>query len=202
MKKAAIFAILSLMSTASFAQDYVRCEFKIKDNEVKCPLIGKCPEKELRESETKLDILIHQGEKLQGKVALREVVLHPGTKKEKKNKVFIFEGDNRHEAIRDEKEVDLYSFESPTSIDYTISKFGDSIDINLVTPSYRHNIDLRGRVSYSSYIATPDSAIAFTCDKLNKEVFEEGDRKQKALEEHLKSKAEKAAQKAAAVTRE
>lgn len=202
MKKAIILVITALMSTASFAQDYVRCEFKIKDNEVKCPLIGKCPEKELRESETKLDILIHQGEKLQGKVALREVILHPGTKKEKKNKVFIFEGDNRHESIRDEKEVDLYSYESPTSIDYTISKFGDTIDINFVTPSYRHNIDLRGRVSYSSYIATPDSAIAFTCDKLNKEVFEEGERKQKALEEHLKSKAEKVAQKAAAVTKE
>jgi hypothetical protein len=202
MKKAAILMITALMSTASFAQDYVKCEFKIKDNEVKCPLLGRCPEKELRDSETKLEVLIHQGETLQGKVTLKEVVLHPGTKKEKKNKVFLFEDDNRHEEIRDEKGVDLFSFESTTSIDYTISKFGDKIDINFITPNYKHDLDLRGRVSYSSYIATPDSAIAFTCDKLNKEVFEEGERKQKALEEHLKSKAEKASHKSSSVTKE
>jgi hypothetical protein len=203
MKKTALFAMAALFSTASFAQDYIKCDLKIADNKVDCPFLGRCPEKKLRESDSKLEILIHEGETLRGEIGLNQIVLHPGTKKEKKNNVFLFEDDKRHEKIRDENQVDLVSFESSNKISYDVLKEGDSVIINFRTSSYHAYADLRGaNSSYRSFFATADSSILFDCEKQNKEIYEEAERRRKAIEEYQQAKEERAKQESNQVIRQ
>jgi hypothetical protein len=203
MKKATLFALVTLFSTASFAQDYIKCDLKIADNKVDCPFLGRCPEKKLRESDTKLELLISEGETIRGEITLNQVVLHPGTKKEKKSSVFLFEDDKRHEKIRDEHDVDLVSFESSNKISYDVLKEGESVIINFRTSTYNAYADLRGaNSSYRSFFATQDSAILFDCEKQNKEIYDEAERRRKAIEEYQQAKEEKAKKESNQVTRE
>lgn len=187
-----LIAMSAFLTTAAFAQDHIKCELKIPDNNVGCFIsLINCPEKELKESNKEIHFNIHDGEQLSGSIKLNHVVLHPGTKKQDKNQIFLFEEDLRHEKLRDEKNVDLVAYEAEHGIDYLIRKEGPFIKINFQSPSMKLNFNAKGDFIINDYLLTPASAISLKCTKVNKEVFEAGERKRKAIEEHLKTKKEK-----------
>ena len=187
-----VLALSSFFALTAFGQDHIKCEFKIPDNKVGCfqTLVG-CPEKELKESKKEMLFLVHEGEQFSGRIRLNHVVLHPGTKKQDKNKVFVFEDDLRHEKIRDESNIDLVAYEAEHGIDYFIKKEGPFVYLRLQTQNMKMNYTMRGQVGISDYLLTAQSAISVRCEKVNKQVYEAGERRRKAIEDHIKNRKEK-----------
>lgn len=190
MKKLSTLMIMSaLLSTTAFAQDHIKCELKIPDNDVGCFMsLINCPEKVLKESKQEFHFTINEGEQLSGRINFNQIVLHPGTKKQDKNKIYVFDKDLRHENLRSEKDIDLVAFESEHGINYLIKKENQFVDFHFESPSMNVDYSIQGQIGFKTYVLTPVSAVAISCDKVNKEVFDAGERKRKAIEEHLKSK--------------
>src|SRR5690606_20567282 len=99
MKRFITASILTLFSFSSFANDYLKCDLKIPDNKVKCPLIGKCPQKILKTSETSLQVELFDGIPAEGEVTLNKILIDPGTKKEEKNDIVLFSDDIRFQEL-------------------------------------------------------------------------------------------------------
>lgn len=189
MKKIVTASILSLFSLSAFASDYLQCELKIPDNKVKCPLLGKCPQKVLRTSETKLNLELFDGVVVKGEITLNKIILDPGTKKEKKNDIVLFSDDQRYLELQDR--VDLYEYEVGERLHYAAVRYGDTISININSSVARGNWTLRGNVQLQTYFITSETAINMNCTTITKAVFEEQDRKRKALEEFEQRREEK-----------
>lgn len=189
MKKLIATSILSLISMNTFASDYLQCDLKIPDNKVKCPLIGKCPQKILKTSETKLNLELFDGVPVTGEVTLNKIVIDPGTKKEGKNDIVVFSDDQRYLELQEK--VDLYEYEVGERLSYSAVRYGNTINININSSVARGNWSLRGNVSLNTYFITAESAINMNCSTITKAVFEEQDRKKKALEGFQKRQEEK-----------
>lgn len=189
MKRLLTATILTLFSFSSFANDFLRCDLKIPDNKVKCPLIGKCPQKILKTSETTLQLELFDGIPVDGEITFQKVLISPGTKKEEKNDVILFSDDMRFQELEDK--VDLVSYEIGERIKYSISRFGNTINIALNSSAARGNWTLRGNVALHTYFLTNESAVSMQCKTITKAVFEEEDRRRKAIEEHQQRKEEK-----------
>ena len=77
MKKFTLgFVALAFLSMPAFAQSFLKCDFKIADNDVDCPFLGRCPQKVLRESKTSLSFELVDGQVVDGSLAFQKVVLH------------------------------------------------------------------------------------------------------------------------------
>ncbi|MFA5582781.1 MAG: hypothetical protein WDA09_01090 [Bacteriovoracaceae bacterium] len=189
MKKIFAASILSLFSMSSFASDYLKCDFKIPDNKVKCPLIGKCPQKILKTSQTSLMVELFDGVPSEGEITLNKILIEPGTKKETKNDIVLFSDDMRFQDLQDK--VDLVEYEIGERLNYSITRYGNTINVHLKSGVYTGNYTLRGNVSLETYFLTSESAMNMQCKTITKAVFEEQDRKRKALEEYQQRKEEK-----------
>lgn len=189
MKKLFVTSVLSLFTLNAFASDYLKCDFKIPDNKVKCPLIGKCPQKILKTSETSIQLELFDGAPIDGEVNLNKVLIDPGTKKEGKNDIVLFADDNKIQSL--EEKVDLVDYEIGERLNYSVVRYGDTINISMNSSVYKGNWTLRGNVTLKSYFLTSESAINLQCQTITKAVFEEQDRKEKALKEFKQRKEEK-----------
>lgn len=189
MKKLLTVSILSLFSLSTFASDYLKCDLKIPDNKVKCPLIGKCPQKILKTSQTSLQVELFDGIPVEGAITLNKILIDPGTKKEEKNDIVLFSDDMRFQELDDK--VDLINYEIGERLNYSVARYGNTINIVLKSGISTGNYTLRGNISMSTYFLTNESAINIQCQTITRAVFEEQDRKRKALEEYQQRKEEK-----------
>jgi hypothetical protein len=181
--------LLALSSGASYAQDYLNCGLRIADNEIDCPFFRSCHHKDLKESKSQLLVEVHEGETKNGKINLKKVLLFPGSKKEKDNRINVFIDDNRPEKIKIEKEVDLITYEIKNGINYSVSKYGDTLDIHFKTSAYNLNITLNGDGKYQDYVLTNENAISVNCEKLNKDAYDDIVSKKEALSSYEREKA-------------
>lgn len=181
--------LLSFFSVSAMASDFLKCDFKIPDNKVKCPLLGKCPQKVLKTSETLLQVELFDGIPQDGEITLNKVLIDPGTKKEEKNDIVVFSDDQRLIELQDK--VDLIDYEINERINYSIVRYGNSINITMASGVAKGNWTLRGNVRLESYFLTSESAINVQCQTITRSIFEEQDRKRKALEEFKQRKEEK-----------
>lgn len=195
MKNISIFMLMTgLFTIPAFAQNHIKCDFKIPDNDVGCfTTLMKCPEKKLQESKKSLQITIHEGQQTDGQIKFNHIVLHPGTKKQDKNRVYLFEGDTNHEKIRDEKNVDLVAYESSEVIDYSFKKEGPFINIEMKSSLANLSHPMEEYMILESYLPTSFSAINVRCERINNSVFDSNDRRQKALNRHSAEKKEREA---------
>ena len=184
--KALILTFVSIFSVSSFASDFLKCEFKIPDNKVKCPLIGKCPQKILRTSESSLLLELHDGITESGEITMNKILIDPGTKKEGKNDIVLFSDDQRF--IELQEKVDLADYEIGERIKYSAYKLGDTVNLSFNSSVYRANWTMSGNVTLQNYILTSESAVNVKCRPITRAVFEEQDRKRKALEEYQQRK--------------
>lgn len=189
MKRFISAAIIALFSLNSFASDYLKCDLKIPDNKVKCPLIGKCPQKILKTSQTSLQVELFDGVPAEGEVTLNKILIEPGTKKEEKNDIVLFSDDTRFQEL--EEKVDLVSYEIGERLLYSIIRHGNMINIVFKSGRAKANWTLRGNVQVQSYFLTSESALNISCQTITKAVFEEQDRRKKAIEEFKQRKEEK-----------
>ncbi|MFA7614259.1 MAG: hypothetical protein WCY48_08480 [Candidatus Caldatribacteriota bacterium] len=181
--------VLSLFSFSAVASDFLKCDFKIPDNKVKCPLIGKCPQKVLKTSETSLHIELFDGVPAEGEITLNKVIIDPGTKKESKNDIVLFSDDVRFQELEDK--VDLINYEVGERINYSVTRYGNAINIVMNSGVARGHWTLRGNVTLQTYFLTSESAINVQCQTITRAIYEEQNRKQKALEEFKQRKEEK-----------
>lgn len=202
MKNLIIMATLGLFSFSSFAERHVQCELKITENEVKCPLgVGLfCSQKDLRESKIVLNKDIADGQVLEESLPLNRVVLFPGTKKQDKNNIYLFEGDDRASKLREEKEVDLVEFQSKEEIRYSISNAGNTTHIEFSNGQSKYRFAITGEFSGDLYgwihanVSSADDRsrellpVLISCKQLNSSAVDESEIKKKAIEDYLKEK--------------
>jgi hypothetical protein len=181
--------LLALSSGASYAQDYLNCGLRIADNEIDCPFFGSCHQKSLKESKSQLLVEVHEGETKKGKITLKKVLMFPGSKKEKDNRINVFQDDNRPEKIKIEKKADLITYEVKNGINYSVSKYGDTLEISFKTSAYNLNITLSGDGKYQDYVLTNENAISVNCEKLNKDAYDDIVSKKEALISYESEKA-------------
>jgi hypothetical protein len=183
------FLATLFISSTTFAQDYIKCDLKISDNTVKCPLFRTCPEKELRESTTTLHILLNEGFDEQGKIAMKKVLLHPGSKKQDKNKIILFKDDNRDKKVMEKEVVDMVVYDIESGINYTASKSGNSARLNFKTPNYTFNMSLHGsNAELSTYLLFNENTVLLSCKKMDKEIFDDLQNEKEALDNFYKEK--------------
>jgi hypothetical protein len=183
MKKTAAFLFTALLSTTTFAEDYIKCDFKILDNKVPCSLFSKCQEKDLRESKTSVNIVVNDGVVDTGKINMKKVLLYPGTRKQEKYDITLFKDDTREEKLIKKGFEDLTVYDINAGINYTAEKEGRKAKIKFITPNYTFDLNLQGdNAAYSSYLVFNESAISFSCLKLNKEAFEDMQRQKEAVQ--------------------
>jgi hypothetical protein len=188
MTKLGLLASLMISST-TFAQDYIKCDLRISDNTVKCPIFRTCPEKELRVSTTTLHILLNEGVDEQGKIAMKRVILHPGSKKQDKNKIVLFKDDNRDKKVMSKEVVDMVVYDIESGINYTASKSGNLTRLNFKTPNYTFNMSLSGtNAELSTYLLFNENTVLLSCKKMNKEVFDDLQNEKEALDNFFKEK--------------
>lgn len=185
------FLALALTTGSAFAQDYLNCGLKISDNDPDCPFLGSCPQEDLKVSKTQLFLEMNEGEKKEGKIGLKKVIVMDKKDKEKKDvKITIFADDDRVEKLKTEKNLNAVAYNAK-GLDYTVSKYGSTLDINIKSPDYYLNITLTGDARYTGMLYTGRNAVFVTCERLNKEVYEEFKSKKEAIENHQKEKAQK-----------
>lgn len=183
------FLATLFISSTSFAQDYIKCDLKISDNTVKCPIFRTCPEKELRESTKTLHILLNEGFDEQGKIALKKVLLHPGTKKQDKNKIILFKDDNRDKKVMDKQLVDMVVYDIESGINYSASKTGNLARLNFKTPNYTFNMSLQGtNAELNTYLLFNENTVLLSCKKMNKEIYDDLQNEKEALDNFYKEK--------------
>jgi hypothetical protein len=187
--KALILTFISIFSLNTFASDFLKCEFKIPDNKVKCPLIGSCPQKILKTSETSLLLELHDGVTESGEITMNKILIDPGTKKEAKSDIVLFSDDQRFLQLQDK--VDLVDYEVGERINYSAIKYGDSVNLSFNSSVYRANWVMRGNIVIQNYLLTSESAVNIKCQPITRAVYEEQDRKKKAVEEFKIRKEEK-----------
>lgn len=191
MKKAILLATSILISSASFAEDYIKCDFKILDNKVPCSLFSRCPEKDLRESKTTVNLIVSDGVEHTGKIQMKKVLLYPGSRKQDKYNVTLFKEDKRDEKLVEKGFDELTAYDINAGINFKAEKEGKKAKIKFTTPNYTFDLLLEGNnAAYSSYLVFNESAVSFSCLKLNKEAFEDLQRQKEAVKEY-KNKEEK-----------
>jgi hypothetical protein len=173
--------VFAFISSSAFAQDYLNCSLKIKDNEVDCPFLRSCPQEILENSRSQLIVEVHEGETVTGEIKFKRVLLHPGSKKEKDNKIVLFKEDNRLERL-DKKDVPFTSYDLKSGINYSVHKSGSNLDIQLNSSVYQLNINLSGNAKYQDYILTSDNAIIVSCEKMNKDTYEDLQARKEAID--------------------
>ncbi len=205
MKNLIIMATLGLFSFSAFANRHVQCELKITENEVKCPLgVGLfCSQKDLKESKIIINKEITDGQILEESLPLNRVVLFPGTKKQDKNNIYLFEGDDRASKLREDKELDLVEFQSKEEILYSISNSGNTTHIEFKNGQSKYRFAITGEFSGSLYgwihanVSSADDRgrvllpVLISCKQLSSSVVDESEIKKKAIEEYLKEKESK-----------
>ncbi len=205
MKTNGLFAIalltLTFAGTAAADNRALRCDLRINTNDVKCPLIGFCPEKSLRSSNTQIAHELFQGQQLTGRVNLSKVILFPGTDKQDRHSVFLFNGDERATKLREEKEVDLVQVPSQLGVGYDLAYVGDSVIINFFSGASRYNMRFNGSfggtISGFVHLGVPgpkdvmkNLPVIIDCRMVSPESINMAELEKQAIEEHLKKKAE------------
>ncbi len=186
--KLGLLATLFVSST-SFAEDYIKCDLKIRDNTVKCPIFRTCPEKQLRESTTTLHLLLNEGFDERGKIAMKKVILHPGSKKQDKNRIVLFKDDNRDLKVSSKEVVEMVVYDIESGINYSASKSGDMARLNFKTPNYTFNMSLNGQnAELSTYLLFNENTIFLTCKKMDKEIFDDLQNEKEALDNYFNEK--------------
>jgi len=159
--------------TSEKIYEYLRCNFKIADNKIICPLIGFCRQRELIKSEHLLLINIRNEETINGKVNFKKVVVKPGTKAQENNQIIIFNDDYRAERAINYKNADFAIIYLKSGISYKFLNNGQNIiDVELKTnTSY-----LTFRLSddeVQDFIASENNSISVSCKKINKDIYED-----------------------------
>lgn len=209
MKHLIVLATLSLLSFGAWANSGVSCDLRITENTVKCPIIGFCPEKVLRESKMNITELLNPGQVIDGKLVLNKVVLFPGTKNQDKHSVYQLPGDNRASILKEEKEIDLVEFATKTEIQYTFSSVGDTIHARISTDgdSYRFRFtgDYKGRLDGWIQLKVLDAKgkrsvlpLYLACSKTSEQAISESELQKEAVEKYLEEKKQKEEQAAQA----
>ena len=148
-----LIAFSSLFIGTALADDHIKCDLKITNNKVSCPIFRMCPEKALRESTVQVDIVANEFDETVGNIAMKKVVLFPGTKKEDKNKVLLFRDDQREQKLIEKNSLDLVVYDIKSSIEYKAKKEGNRSIVNFKTPNYTFDMTLTGNNSnVSGYI--------------------------------------------------
>ncbi len=166
-------SLLTASLSPAFAQDYLNCNFKISDNVIDCPWFGGCPQKNLKTSKHQFLIGVNEGETAKGKINFKKVIVKPGTNDEKNNNIIIFADDDSAEKLKYEEKADFAIYTTKSGISYQITKFGPSMDIVLKTNTYTLNINLTGDSNYSDYLINDKNAIAVSCEKISKDVYDD-----------------------------
>ena len=179
---------ISMTTFSALAQDFLKCDFKISDNSVDCPLLGKCPQKILRESTTSFGFELSEGEIIEGSIPLIKVVLLDKKDKEKDDQITLFKDDEKSSKLSELK-LNLASYDSPSSLEYSIRKEGDTVYVNLDTQNYL-NIWLRGHITYTGWIATQKNVITLSCEQMTRGIYQEYKAKKEALELYRTQKAQ------------
>jgi hypothetical protein len=131
---------LLMLPFSSFAQEYVRCNFKVEDNKVKCGFLKLCPEKELKKTEHELLLEFNSGVPVSENITLKRVLLHPeNEKREQKSLVYLFESDNRDEVLSEEKDINIKSWNINEQLKLDGVKIGNEITIKLVNSIYKQD---------------------------------------------------------------
>jgi hypothetical protein len=203
MKHLIVLATLSLMSFGGWANSGASCELRITDNTVKCPIIGFCPEKVLRESKMTITEALSSGEVVSNKIVLNKVLLDPGTKNQEKHNIYQFPGDDRLAKLKEEeKDLDLVEYTSKTEIGYSMTSVGDTVSIEIWNngSTYKARLTGSGNVSYSWLIvlSTTDSKnkpsrtpMFIKCSKTNELAINESELQKEALDKFLEEKKKK-----------
>lgn len=192
--KGLLFIISSLVIGSAYADDFIKCDLKITNNKVSCSLFSKCPEKILRESTTQIDIITNDFDETVGKVNLKKIILHPGTKKESKNNVVLFKDDPRDQKVLEKKEIDMVQYDIKSSIEYRARKEGNRSIIKFKTPNYTFDMTLTGNNAHlSGYMLLNESNIVFHCTKMDENQFQDLEAKKEAIQNYQNEKSIKSA---------
>lgn len=185
------FLALAFTTGSAFAQDYLKCGLRIGDNDPDCPFLGSCPQEDLKVSKGQLFVEVNEGEFKEGKIGLKKVIVLDKKDKEKKDvRITIFADDTRFEKLKAEKGLNAIAYNSK-GLNYSVQKSGNMLDIYFRSQESYLNIQLTGDAKYSGYVATDSNIINVTCERMNKEVYDEFKAKKEALEAHKKEKAQK-----------
>lgn len=202
MKHIMTWSVLSLLSLSAFANNVaVKCDLSINENTVKCPLVGFCPEKTLRESNLTVSQVLTEGQVIDHALTLNKVVLYPGTKKQDKHNVYLLPGDERATKLREEKETDLVSFESSTKVNLNMQSVGDTVHVILASGGSNYRFRMQGNFTgkltgwvYADVVnekGNPSKLpIYATCSKMNALAISESELQKEAIERHLREKKE------------
>lgn len=203
MKHLIVMATLSFMSFGAWANSGASCELRITDNTVKCPLIGFCPQKVLRESKFTLNEVVSSGEVVSNKIVLNRLLLEPGTKNQEKHNIYQFPGDDRLEKLKEKKQdLDVVEYASKTEINYTITSVGDTVSIEIWNNGsfYRARLTGNADISFSNMIllSTLDAKnklsrtpLFIKCSKTNELAINESELQKEAVEKFLEEKKKK-----------
>ena len=175
------FAFLSM---PAFAQSFLKCDFKIADNDVDCPFLGRCPQKVLRESKTSLSFELVDGQVTEGSIAFQKVVLLDKKDKEKDALITLFAGDDKAQKLKEEKDVKLITYNLNKDLKYSVKKEGNTIYVDFGI----HNFWVRGNYSYNGWLLTSHNAITFSCESMTHDVYQEFKAKKEALEQYHEEK--------------
>ncbi|MFP5387134.1 MAG: hypothetical protein ACLGHN_13730 [Bacteriovoracia bacterium] len=175
---------LSFLSLPAFAQSFLKCDFKIADNAVDCPFLGRCPQKVLRESKMNLSFELAEGQLIEGAIPFQKVVLLDKKDKEKDDLITLFGSDDKAQKLKEEKNVKLISYNLNKDLKYSIKKEGNTIFVDFGI----HNFWLKGSYAYSGWLLTSHNAITFSCESMTHEVYQEFKAKKEALEQYHEEK--------------
>lgn len=202
MKHIMTWSVLSLLSLSAFANNVaVKCDLSINENTVKCPLVGFCPEKTLRESSLSVSQVLNEGQVIDHSLTLNKVVLYPGTKKQDRHSVYLLPGDERATKLRDEKDTDLVSFESSTKVNINMQSVGDTVHVILASGGSNYRFRMQGNFTgkltgwvYADIVNEKGNPaklpIYATCSKMNALAISESELQKEAIERHLREKKE------------
>jgi hypothetical protein len=193
-------ALVLLGSTQlAFAQYVLECNFKINDNKTKRDA------KELRQSETKIQVELFEGMEYKDDIKINRVILHPGEKKTDQYLVRLFETDTRDEQLKSDKDLKSVRMSRSEVLSVNVSQSARTTTIALKsnTGDYnirfngegvaRHNFFLYSRYSFLKKDRTYNkiSPIVGSCQRLPRELVDESEIKKGEVnpleeERHLK----------------
>ncbi|MGE3610315.1 MAG: hypothetical protein AB7I27_12055 [Bacteriovoracaceae bacterium] len=127
--------MIAFLSPAAFAAKQISCDLKIPDNKVSCGLRSfiNCPERILKESSTKFDVVLDDGEDKEIEIKLKKIVHYPDKDKEKQDEseITIFGDDQRDQKLMDEKGANIASYIMGKGIKVKIQYRSEGMNVKL-----------------------------------------------------------------------
>lgn len=164
--------IIAFSTTAAIAQDYLKCELEINNN-VRCPLLRRCPQKPLRVSKSQLLLEMSDGQVQSGVIEFKRIVLLDNELQPLPSRITFFNTDNTPERIRDNNGVNLTITPSHHNVEYSAQRQGRTISMEFKTENYNANLTVTGNGSYQSYFHARENIVTFKCERLSNAQYQE-----------------------------